>query len=91
MVSRRSANGGAPRRVRLLIALFGAVLSPCLAAASSALADQPGILDLPTSWAALANDSAMRRSENQDAWAWHEGSAAPPLATLRIKCRQSLR
>src|SRR6266566_8812897 len=62
MNSRRATNGRAPRRVRLLFALFSAVLSPCLAAASSALADQPG-LDLPTSWAALANDSAMRPSE----------------------------
>ncbi len=63
MNSNRATNGGAPRRVRLLIALFIAILSPCLAAASSALADQPGIVDLPTSWAALANDAAVRPSE----------------------------
>jgi hypothetical protein len=65
MISRRTTNCRAPRRLRLSIALFSAVLSPCLAAASSALADQPGVADLPASWAALANDSAMRPSENQ--------------------------
>ena len=65
MNSGKVAHGGRPRRVRSSIALSSAVLSPWLAAASSALADQPGIADLPTSWAALANDSAMRPSENQ--------------------------
>jgi hypothetical protein len=65
MNSRKATHGGGPSRVRSSIALSSAVLSPCLAAASSALADQPDIADLPTSWAALANDSAMRPSENQ--------------------------
>jgi hypothetical protein len=65
MNSRKATHGGRPSRVRSSIALSSAVLSPCLAAASSALADQPSIADLPTSWAALANDSAMRPSENQ--------------------------
>jgi hypothetical protein len=65
MNSRKATRGGRPSRVRSSIALSSAVLSPCLAAASSALADQPGIVDLPTSWAALANDSAMLPSENQ--------------------------
>src|ERR1700720_1742416 len=53
------------RRVRLSIALFIAILSPRLALASSGLADQPAVDDLPMSWAALTNDSAMRPSENQ--------------------------
>src|ERR1700720_1250285 len=53
------------RRVRLSIALFIAILSPRLASASSELADQPAIVDLPMPWAALADDSAMRPSENQ--------------------------
>jgi hypothetical protein len=64
MNSRTPADGGALRRVRLSIALSSAVLTPCLAATSSALADLPASVDLPTSWAALANDSVMRPSEN---------------------------
>jgi hypothetical protein len=65
MNSRKATHGDRSSRARSSIALSSAVLSPCLAAASSALAGHSGIADLPTSWAALANDSAMRPSENQ--------------------------
>lgn len=64
MDSRTPAHGSAPRRVRLSIALSRAVLTPGLAAASSALADLPTSVDLPTPWAALANESAMRALKN---------------------------
>jgi hypothetical protein len=37
-------------------------LSPCLAAACSAIVDQSGTVDLPTSWAALANAFYFRRT-----------------------------
>jgi hypothetical protein len=67
MNSRSPTDGSARRRTTLTIPLSGAVFTLGLAAASAAIADPPDFADLPTSWAALANDSAMRPSENPKA------------------------
>ena len=60
MNSRSPTNGGA----RLSIALSGAVFILSLAYSSAATADPSVSTDLPKSWAALANDAAVRPSEN---------------------------
>jgi Domain of unknown function (DUF3943) len=65
MNSRTPADDSVPRRAILAIALSGAVFTLGLTAAPAAIADPPASGDLPASWAALANDSAMRPSENQ--------------------------
>jgi hypothetical protein len=62
--SRSSADNSARRRTRLSIALSGTAFTLGLAAASAAIADAPASANLPPSWAALANDAAVRPSEN---------------------------
>ena len=64
MNSRSPAESSAPRGTRLSIALSGTAFTLGLAAASAAIADPPVSADLPTSWAALANDAAARPPEN---------------------------
>src|SRR5713226_1110881 len=64
MNSSMSAGGSASRRAWLSIALRSAGLALGIVTASAAFADPPTSTDLPTSWAALANDSAMRPYEN---------------------------
>src|SRR6266853_1831771 len=65
MNSSMSAGGSASRRAWLSIALRNAGLALGIVTASAAFADPPTSTDLPTSWAALSDDSAMRPSENQ--------------------------
>ncbi|HEV2040815.1 MAG TPA: DUF3943 domain-containing protein [Casimicrobiaceae bacterium] len=64
MNSRSPPKSSARRGKRLSIALSGTAFTLGLAAASAAIADPPASTDLPTSWAALANDAAVRPSEN---------------------------
>jgi len=64
MNSRSPAASSARRGTRLSIALSGTAFTLGLAAASAAIADPPVSADLPTSWAALANDAAARPQEN---------------------------
>ena len=61
---RSPADRDARRRARLSIALSGTAFTLGLAAASAAIADPPAYADLPKSWTALANDAAVRPSEN---------------------------
>jgi hypothetical protein len=63
MNSRSPADANARRRARLSIALFGPLMALGLATPPAAMAGQPASVDLPASWAALANDSVMRPSE----------------------------
>ena len=63
MKSRPSADATARCRKRLSVALCGTGFAVGLAVASAALAVPPTSADLPTLWAALANDSPMRSSE----------------------------
>jgi Domain of unknown function (DUF3943) len=63
MNSASPAKSSARHGTRLSIALSGTAFTLGLAAASAAIADPPASADLPTSWAALANDAAVRPSE----------------------------
>jgi hypothetical protein len=38
-----------------------------------------------TSFGGVKKNGCAEKIIERDAWAWHEGNAAPPLATLRIK------
>ena len=64
MNSKLPAKCNARRRASLSIALRGACLTVSFATASVAIADPPASTDLPKLWAALANDAALRPSEN---------------------------
>jgi hypothetical protein len=63
MSSRSLAGGGAPRRARLSITIAATLFTLAAWAGPAASSDPLAAADLPTSWAALANDAALRPAE----------------------------